>query len=219
VEREGEDSKLGSELMAEGALAFRREDFERHRVLFEGMKDGQRPHTLFLGCADSRVVPNLMTRTDPGEVFVVRNVANIVPPYRASEEYLATTSAIEYAVKALGVRNIVVCGHSNCGGCAALYLPEADLAEIPHTRNWLKLAEAAKARALEALGGEADPARREWLTEQANVVLQMGHALSYPFIREKVRSGEMTLSGWHYIIQTGEILAYERISGEFKLIN
>ncbi len=205
--------------MAEGALAFRREDFESHRALFEGMKDGQKPHTLFIGCADSRVVPNLMTRTDPGEVFVVRNVANIVPPYRQSEEYLATTSAIEYAVKALGVRNIIVCGHSNCGGCAALYLDDAELESMPHTRNWLKLAEAAKDRALEALGGEDDPARREWLTEQANVVLQMGHALSFPFIREGVRSGKISLSGWHYVIQTGEILAYDRASREFRPIN
>jgi len=205
--------------MAEGALAFRREVFERHRALFEGMKDGRSPPRLVLGCADSRVVPNLMTRTDPGEVFVVRNVANIVPPYRQSEEYLATTSAIEYAVKALGVRNIIVCGHSNCGGCAALYLDDAELESMPHTRNWLKLAEAAKDRALEALGGEDDPARREWLTEQANVVLQMGHALSFPFIREGVRSGKISLSGWHYVIQTGEILAYDRASREFRPIN
>jgi carbonic anhydrase len=201
--REEDCGPSGPDRLAEGVLAFRREDFEPRRGLFEG----------------SRVVPNLMTRTDPGEVFVVRNVANIVPPYRASEEYLATTSAIEYAVKVLGVRNVVVCGHSNCGGCAALYLPEAELAGIPHTRNWLKLAEAAKARALEALGGEDDPARREWLTEQANVVLQMGHAMSFPFIREGVRDGSISLSGWHYIIQTGEIFSYDRASGAFLPIN
>ena len=107
------------EKLFKGIARFRREDFESHRQLFKELGRKQQPHTLFIGCSDSRVVPELITRTRPGELFMIRNVANIVPPYRKTEDFAGTTSAIEYAVHVLDVEAIVVCGHSNCGGCAA----------------------------------------------------------------------------------------------------
>ena len=119
----------------EGLVQFRQEDFESHRELFEDLGAAQKPHTIFIGCSDSRVVPNMITRTLPGELFVIRNVANIVPNYRMTDEYVATTSAIEYAMTMFDIENIVVCGHSNCGGCQALFFPEDRLAAMPHTRN------------------------------------------------------------------------------------
>ena len=109
----------------DGAVKFMEEDFLEHKELFESLSDGQTPHTLFVGCIDSRVVPNLITNTMPGDLVVVRNIANIVPPYRKSEEFLATTSAIEYSLQALNVKNVIICGHSNCGGCAALWMDES----------------------------------------------------------------------------------------------
>ena len=128
----------------EGVINFNNNEYKRYSELFKKMGAGQNPHTLFIGCSDSRVVPSLITKTLPGELFVVRNIANLVPPYRNVSEFLATTSAIEYAVNILSVKNIVVCGHSNCGGCRALYMADEDLKDIPHTKKWLELAEGAK---------------------------------------------------------------------------
>jgi len=98
------------------------------------LSDKQNPHTLFIGCSDSRVAPNLITNSMPGDLFIIRNIANIVPPFRQSSEYLSTTSAIEYAINILHVRSIVVCGHSNCGGCKALGAEKNDA--ILHTSRW-----------------------------------------------------------------------------------
>jgi carbonic anhydrase len=201
-----------------GIVEFRQNDFEEHRALFKSIGSQQNPHTLFIGCSDSRVVPNLITKTQPGEIFMVRNVGNLVPPYRDSQEYLATTAAIEYAVQVLHVESIVVCGHSNCGGCAALYMDSEIMSHIPHTRKWLELALPVKEKVLSVIR-EDDLIAREWLTEQVNVVEQLKHLLSYPFISEQYASGKLKINGWHYIIETGEIFNYNKEKGYFELIN
>jgi carbonic anhydrase len=206
------------ENLLRGIVKFRREDFEEHKKLFGELKNRQNPHTLFIGCSDSRLVPNLITNTLPGELFVVRNIANIVPPYRKSEEHLATTSAIEYAIKVLKVQNIVVCGHSNCGGCHAIYSSEAILSKIPHTKRWLELADNVKNVVLDELRPQ-DEGTREWMTEQVNIVEQMKHLLTYPYIRDKYKQGELAISGWYYIIETGEVLCYNKNNGRFELAN
>jgi len=206
--------------LLEGVVRFRTGDFEEHRDLFHDLSGGQTPHTLFIGCADSRVVPNLITGTQPGELFVVRNIANIVPRYRQTEEVVATTSAIEYACLQLEVKDIVVCGHSNCGGCAALYASQDKLAELPHTAKWLEQAYPVRDAVLQELGTDCqDHAKREWLTEQKNIVLQMQNLLSYPFIRERFQAGKLGIHGWHYIIETGEVFSYNREAGWFEPIN
>lgn len=201
----------------DGIIRFRENDFEANREHFENLGRQQNPHTLFIGCSDSRVVPSLITQTMPGELFIIRNIANLVPKYRESGEYLATTSAIEYAVQVLKVRNIIVCGHSNCGGCAALYLPEEKLTGIPHTRRWLQLAEPVKDKVLKLVNPN-DHAAREWLTEQMNVVEQLSHLRTYPFIFNALKSGEIKLIGWHYMIHTGQIYEYHESTGEFEPI-
>ncbi|KAF0201318.1 MAG: Carbonic [Bacteroidetes bacterium] len=199
------------------ATKFRLNDFEANRQHFEMLGRQQNPHTLFIGCSDSRVVPSLITQSVPGELFIVRNIANLVPPYRESGEYLATTSAVEYAVQILNVKNIIVCGHSNCGGCAALYQAPKDLEKIPHTRRWLELAMPVKEKVLKMVP-ETDHAAREWLTEQVNVVEQLGHLLTYPYIKERVQDGSIRIFGWHYIIPTGDIYQYDKDSGQFDLL-
>jgi carbonic anhydrase len=201
----------------DGVIRFRETDFEANREHFEGLGRMQNPHTLFIGCSDSRVVPSLITQTIPGELFIIRNIANLVPMYRESAEYLATTSAIEYAVLVLDVKNILVCGHSNCGGCAALYDSDEKKAKVPHTSRWLELAMPVKEKVLK-IAGNADPAAREWMTEQINVVEQMGHLMSYPYINERVKAGKINLIGWHYMIHTGSIYEFHRETGEFQLI-
>ena len=201
-----------------GALTFRETSFKKREELFKSLDRQQKPHTLFIGCSDSRVVPGLITKTMPGELFVVRNIANIVPPYRVSAEYAATTSAIEYAVNALKVDSIVVCGHSNCGGCAALYFEEHELAQLPNVAHWLEQAQSVKNEVL-LKHPDADTARREWLTEQINIVKQMANLLSYPYIRKRYDEGSIKLYGWYYIIGTGEVYNFNLQNGEFELIS
>jgi len=203
------------ERLFRGIMQFRREDFLAQRELFCRLGREQRPHTLFIGCSDSRVVPSLITRTRPGELFIVRNVANIVPPYRQTEEFVATTSAIEYAVKALEVDCIVVCGHSNCGGCAALHKSPEELAELPHVRTWLQVSAEVPER-VARLAVEGTPEEREWLTERVNILVQMRNLLTYPFIAERVKKGRMEILGWHYIIETGEIFNFNDQRGVFE---
>jgi len=204
--------------LIEGAVAFRQNDFETHEQLFSELGKEQKPHTLFIGCSDSRLVPNMITATMPGELFIIRNVANIVPPYQETGEYLAAVSAIEFAIQALEVENIVVCGHSNCGGIAALYKPAEYFQKLPHTRKWLELALPVKEKVLKILP-EGNHASREWLTEQMNIVEQIHHLLTYPFLAEKYNKGLLNISGWYYIIETGEIFSYNVTKGFFELIN
>lgn len=205
------------EKLLKGLLKFRENEFEEHRELFGKLGRSQNPHTLFIGCSDSRLVPNLITQTLPGELFVVRNIANIVPPYRESQEYLATTSAIEYAVNILRVQNIIVCGHSNCGGCNSLYAPDEVFSNIPHTKKWLELA--GHVKNIVSNMAEEDEGKREWMTEQINVVEQLKHLLTYPFIREQYVQGTLTIEGWYYIIETGEVYIYNKHNGVFELAN
>ncbi|MDY0267488.1 carbonic anhydrase [Trichloromonas sp.] len=205
------------ERLFNGYMKFMAEDFERHRDLFQEISRKQNPHTLFIGCSDSRVVPNLITQTDPGELFIVRNIANIVPPYRQTEEYVATTSVIEYAVLALKVDTIVVCGHSNCGGCAALNLPPERLDHLPHVRKWLEVSREVKGRVDRLMTGDS-PEEREWLTEQVNVLVQMKNLLTYPYVAERYRQGKLNIHGWHYIIETGEIYNFNDDTQLFELL-
>jgi carbonic anhydrase len=206
------------EKLINGVVQFRQKDYEEHKTLFSSLGREQKPHTLFIGCSDSRIVPSLITQTLPGELFIVRNVANMVPKYRLADEYLSTTSAIEYAIQVLEVENIIVCGHSNCGGCAALHQKEEDFKNLPHTEKWLELAQNVKKLVEEQLP-EKDPAAREWLTEQINIVEQMKHLLSYPYIAERYKNGKLTIYGWYYIIETGEIFSYDKSAGYFQLMN
>ena len=201
-----------------GIMQFRQEDFETHRELFVALGREQKPHTLFIGCSDSRVVPNMITRTHPGELFVVRNVANIVPPYRQTQEFVATTSAIEYAVQALNVDAIVVCGHSNCGGCAALNFPPERLENLPHVRKWLEVSKEVRGRVDRLMTGDS-PEEREWLTEQVNILVQLKNLLTYPYIKERFDRGEINIYGWHYIIETGEIFNFSDERGIFELVS
>lgn len=205
------------EKLFKGTLKFRENDFEKNKELFESLGDGQKPHTLFIGCSDSRVVPGLITKTLPGELFVVRNIANVVPPYRVSLEYAATTSAIEYAVNALGVENIVVCGHSNCGGCNALYYDKAQLENLPNVAHWLEQMAYVK-HEVERIHPNIDQAHREWITEQMNIVKQMANLLSYPYIERKYEKGEINIYGWYYMISKGEVYNFNKETGEFELI-
>ena len=169
-------------------------------------------------------MPNLITNTLPGDLFVVRNVGNIVPPYKDShrpqdlrEGFLATTAAIEYAITILEIKNIIICGHSNCGACSAIYEPPAKLEQTPYVKNWLRLLDPVKEKVL-AINPNSK-SKRIWLTEQINIEQQLENLMSYPFVEERFDRGELRVFGWYYIIETGEILNYNMITREFKPIS
>ena len=165
----------------------------------------QRPHTLFITCADSRIDPNEITGTGPGEVFVTRNIGNMVPTY--GEMLGGVSAVIEFAVSSLGVRHVVVCGHSDCGAMKALLEPQS-VAKMPTVTSWLKNASAALpvAEALYAsdVREGSDRSLLEELTEQ-NVLLQMRHLKTHPSVVAAMVAGNLTMSGWVYEIGSGEV--------------
>lgn len=196
------------QFLFDGVKEFGRNDYEKNKELFKRLSSSQKPHTLFIGCSDSRVVPDLITKSLPGDLFVVRNIANIIPYYRASSEYLSTTSSIEYALQVLEVKNIIVCGHSNCGGCKALFLDDTELNKIPHTRKWLELAKNAKTQAESIIKQFGHSDDKEWLVEQENIVEQMNHLLTYPMVEERYNQGLLNIYGWYYEIGSGLVFNY-----------
>ena len=170
------------------------------------MSEGQHPSILFIGCSDSRLVPYLLTGTGPGDLFLIRNVGAFVPPYDGSAGYHGTSAAIEFGVLNLKVSRIVVCGHSHCGGIRALYEEVNPLAK--NLMAWLELGREA------ALPVQVTPeALRR--TEQRAVVLQLERLMGYPMVRTQVEAGQLTLHGWHYVIEDGEVHVFDVNSGQF----
>jgi len=202
--------------LKDGIIKFQQNYFSEHKEVFGDLAKGQKPHTLYIGCSDSRVVPNIITKAMPGELFVVRNIGNMVPPFDSDKhQYRCTSSIIEFAVNVLEVDNIVVCGHSNCGGCKALFLDERELEKTPMVKEWLTLADEVKERILKK---DLTPEEREFQTEQLNIVKQLENLLTYPFVKEKFDKKELNVIGWYYIIETGDVFNYDLDEGEFKLI-
>ncbi|MDI1271671.1 MAG: carbonic anhydrase [Polaromonas sp.] len=186
---------------------FHSDYFPLHQQRFQDLvAQGQHPKTLFIGCSDSRVVPYLLTGAGPGELFIVRNVGAFVPPYDGSHGLHGTTAAIEFAVLSLHVERIIVCGHSHCGAIRAAYegVPEEAVA----LQAWLKLA----SEALLPVQASPEALRR---TEQRVVVLQLERLMAYPMVRREVEKGTLTLHGWHYVIEDGEIHIFDVRQGSF----
>ncbi|MCE2579834.1 carbonic anhydrase [Komagataeibacter sp. FNDCR1] len=197
-----------------GVERFNTEVFPKNRELFASLADQQSPGTLFIACADSRVNPSLITQTKPGELFVLRNIGNIVPAY--GEMLGGVSSAIEYAVLALKVSHIIVCGHSDCGAMKALLDPDpSKLARMPTVASWLRNAEAARA-VLEV--SDAGPASVRSLAEQ-NVLLQISHLRTHPAVAAGLARNTLTLQGWFYDIPSGEVVILDEASRHFVSVH
>jgi carbonic anhydrase len=182
--------------------------FPRLRQRFQDLVDqGQHPTVLFIGCSDSRVVPYLLMDSGPGELFVARNVGAFVPPFDASHGYHGTAAAIEYAVLSLGVREIIVCGHSHCGAIRALYTGAPP--EARHMAKWLELGREAVLPVT-----VSDEALRR--TEQRAVILQIERLMDYPMVQRRAEAGELHVRGWHYLIEEGKVLVLDVESGRFE---
>jgi carbonic anhydrase len=198
--------------LIEGLRRFRTDTFPRFREHYEKLvEEGQRPTTLFIGCADSRVVPDLLMGTGPGELFIIRNVGAFVPPHEPDGAFHGTAAGIEYAVLVLGVTDIVVCGHSHCGAIQSLYARTSPA--MPHVSRWLELGHDARVEGWEAPEGPEEAAVPErktlFRTEQRSVALQLERLMTYPFVAERVGAGTLSLHGWHYVIEEGRVLALD----------
>lgn len=194
---------------------FKEKDFSKNQELYESLSDVQTPHTLFIGCSDSRLSPERLLQAYPGEIFHIRNIANIVPPAGQSVKYASTTSAIEYAVEVLGVKNIIVCGHSNCGGCAASIDPPENIADLPYTRIWISQLEKLRQQVDQEMPN-ADIQMKANYLEKLNVTRQLENLMTFKNIRKRVEAKTLSLNGWHYSIGDGVISVFDSETNKFK---
>jgi carbonic anhydrase len=188
-----------------GIHHFQNEVFVELQDLFEQLAKRQNPETLFITCSDSRIDPNLLTRSKPGDLFILRNAGNIVPAHAAGNGGEAAT--IEFAVTGLGVKDIIVCGHSHCGAMKGLLMPES-IASLPCMSSWLKHAETTRQIILDNYGelkGEA----LLTATVEENVLVQLENLRTLPSVASRLKSGDVHLHGWVYKIETGEVFAYD----------
>lgn len=200
--------------LVHGLHSFRRGYFASHQQLFEQLATaGQRPETLFITCADSRVVPNLITDAPPGELFVLRNAGNIVPRVDLPG---GTIASIEYAVCGLEVENLIVCGHTQCGAMAALLEPER-VESLPYFRRWLDQASEVReiiASRYQHLEGDA----RLTAAVEENVLVQLERLREYPFVAERLEAGKLRLSGWVLHLARGVVFDYDPEEDDFVLL-
>jgi len=190
--------------LIEGHRRFLTEVFPGKRDQFHLLAEGQRPECLFLTCADSRVVPDLILQTQPGDLFICRNAGNVIP--REGEPAGGVSATIEYGVEVLRVRHLIVCGHSDCGVIRALMAPDA-LEGLPSVRDWLQHVEPAweYVDELERHGGELT---RHTALSHANVLAQLDNLRTHAFVQQAMAEGRLALVGWYYDILTGRIEQY-----------
>ena len=203
--------------LIEGVHKFRNEEFGNYRKLFRKLSQtGQNPHTLFITCSDSRVLAELITHSRPGDLFVVKNIGNIVPPASAIGDTNSTAAAIEFAVENLRVADIVICGHSQCGAIAAL-LNEAPVSDdTPHLRDWLRLALPVLNTLKKNYEHLRDAGARETAAAGENVLFGLDNLHSYPCVEERLAAGTLQLHGWFFKIATAELFAYNPDSRQFS---
>lgn len=208
---------MGISQLIKGSIEFKENEFLEYKDKFDKLIDeGQRPKVLFIGCSDSRVVPNLITKSDPGDLFIIRNIGNFIPPFSDDEDFHGTAAAIEYAVSVLEVDHIIVCGHSYCGAIASLY-KNLDKNDLKHVKKWLELGEKAK-QIVDFTSKEMSVNEKIRTVERVSVIFQAENLLTYPKVKERVKMKKLHINIWFYKIETGEIEEYDSIESEFKVL-
>ena len=203
--------------LIKGNQKFKNVHFPKLENKFDSLIEyGQHPEILFIGCSDSRVIPDLIVDSKPGDMFILRNVGNFVPPYKSGKDFHGSSAAIEYAVSVLNVKYIIVCGHSHCGACAALYQDLSDEPHLQHVKKWLELGYKAKEYTLSSVSNKSDKKEILRTTEKTSIKYQLENLLTYPEIFRKVKSGELEIHGWYYKIEDGSIEYYDGKSNGFK---
>lgn len=202
--------------LVEGVHRFQETVYGPRRELFERLAGGQSPDALFITCSDSRINPNELTQTGPGELFILRNAGNLVPHY-VPENAGGTGATIEFAVAALGVRDVIVCGHTLCGAMDALLVP-AKLEGLPLMRSWLQHAEATRTILERHYSHVTDRDARLKVAVEENVLVQLENLRTHPAVAARLASGKLALHGWVYKLESGEVYAYDSTQGQFVSI-
>ncbi len=203
--------------LIKGNKKFREASFPTFQKDMEQLVEhGQNPDILFIGCSDSRVTPDLMLDTKPGDMFILRNVGNFVAPYNLEDDYHGSAAAIEYAVCVLNVKDIIVCGHSHCGACKSLYQDLSDSPNLQNIKKWLSLGKRAKEYTLLAIEDKNDKENLYRTTEKISILHQLENLLTFPYIEGKVTKGELQIHGWYYRIEDGTIEYYDGEECSFK---
>lgn len=203
--------------LIQGIVDFRKNLTEESRELFAKLALGQKPDTLFIACSDSRVVPNLFASTNPGDLFVLRNVGNLIPPVSSPHQENSASAVIEFSIFSLNVSDIIVCGHSECGAMKAI-AEGIDACSCPHLDSWLKygvesLNKVRKGFVINPLLSDHNQ------ISQVNVLQQIQHIMSYAFIRERVEKKQLRLHGWWFDIAHADVYCYEKDINQFVLID
>lgn len=203
--------------LIQGIVDFRKNLTEEKRVLFAQLALEQKPKTLFIACSDSRVVPNLFASTNPGDLFVLRNIGNIIPAHHGPLFDVSASSILEFSVLTLHVRDIIVCGHSECGAMKALaYGLEGHTCS--HLKSWLKAGKDSLEKINQGFVIDPSLAKHNQLS-QINVIQQMEHIKTYPFVKERWEKGEVRIHGWWYDIGQSSVYYYEERINQFVLID
>ena len=197
---------------AAGVVRFQQEVYPERQAFFEKLSKGQSPEALFITCSDSRIETAMLTQTEPGDLFICRNAGNIVPPH--SNQTGGMTASIEFAVAALKVPHIVICGHTDCGAMKGAMNLDG-LGGLPHVREWLGHSRAA-VEIVEALAGDLSEQDRLLMLLEQNVMLQLQHLRTHPAVAVRLAKGDLTLHGWVYDIAEGNVLAVDEATGQWK---
>ncbi len=199
------------EKVLKGLVKFQQDVFTKKKKLFSSLSKQQKPSVLFVTCSDSRIDPSLLTQTNPGDLFIIRNAGNLIPSYGAAIG--GSTATIEYGVSVLQVKDIIVCGHTDCGAMTGLMHPEK-LQELPAVKAWLQHAETT----IRMVNDHCAHLKGEELFAAAireNVLVQLEHLRTHPAVATRLRKGDLRLHGWVYSIGTGEVWSYDEKTKEF----
>lgn len=203
--------------LIKGIVDFREKLTEENRNLFAKLALGQKPDALFICCSDSRVAPNVFASTHPGDLFVLRNIGNLIPPANAPLQDSSALAAIEFAVFSLNVSDIIVCGHSECGAMQALTADPSKLC-CSHLKCWLKYGESSLKKTKEGFSLDKSLSEHNQLS-QTNVLQQMEHIRSHPFIQKKIDEKKLQVHGWWFDIARADVYCYEPSYNQFILID
>ncbi|MYM27564.1 carbonic anhydrase [Duganella sp. CY15W] len=196
-----------------GFNRFQQQYFNENPDLYGNLRAGQRPGTLLIGCCDSRVDPVLLTGSDPGDMFVVRNIANLVPPCTPTAS-AGVSSAIEFAVCELEVERIIVLGHARCGGIRAVMAPKPVQRETDFVGQWMRIAQPVAERVRRDLAHRSSEEQHH-ACELASILLSLDNLLTYPWLKRRVDQGKLKLHGWYFDLESGALMAYSARQQQF----
>lgn len=208
-----EEDNAQMQNLIQGLHRFQKQVYPDQQELFHDLAEGQNPSALFVTCADSRISPNVLTQTAPGELFILRNAGAMVPP--AGAMFGGEAATVEYAVSVLKVQEIIVCGHSHCGAVTALLNPES-VQKLTAIRNWLSHAETTQRIMAENYAEVTDPAQRLNIAIQEHVLVQIENLQTHPSVAAAIARGAIRIHGWVYKFETGEVFAFNPSSGHFE---